>query len=197
MFAFILLAGFLMIIYFIAVLVVKILMLCNNCTEEDAKKMFASWWRENASGQPQNDYELSGDCNYRDAVNSTVEDMLDEARYDILCRLDKHSSTLEFVDHHAGFPTVHITVNPRDKTEAKRLQTRLESITAQCAMNYGDPASVKVLSRWSKNRALRLPKLVIAYSRNGKEKAMLDRIEQARLNKLARRCAVRRGNFRV
>lgn len=194
MFVLILLAGSLVIIYFLAV---RILMLYSQCTEEKAKEMIADWWRENASGQPQDAYELSGDCNYRDAVNSIVEDMLDEARYDMLCKLDEHSGTLEFVDQHTGFPTVHITVNPRDKTEAKRLRTRLESITAQYAMNYGDPASVKVLSRWSKNRVLCLPKLVIAYSRNGKEKAMLDRIEQAHLNKLARRCAVRRGNFRV
>lgn len=194
MFVLILLAGSLVIIYFLAV---RIVMLYSQCTEEEAKKKLASWWRENVSGQPQDTYELSSDNNYRRDVNSAVEGIVGEARYNDLCELDKWSSTLAFDDRHSGYSTVNVTVNSSDKNEEKRLQGILESVTRRYVLNYGDPANAKVLSVWSRNKFLRLPMLIIMYSRNEKEKKMLDRIEQAHLNKLARRCAVRRGNFRV
>jgi hypothetical protein len=197
MFAFVLLAGFLVIIYCLAILAIKILMLCNNCAEEDAKKMIADWWQGNVSGQPKIAYELSNDNNYSREVYSSVEGIIGEARYNELCKLDEWSRALVFNDRHSGYPTVQITVNSSDKSEARRLQRILESITRRHILSYGDPANAKVLSFWSKDRVLCLPMLIIAYSRNGEEKAMLDRIEQDRLNELARRCAVRQGNFRV
>lgn len=192
MFALILLAGSLVIIYFLAV---RILMLYSQCTEEEAKKMITSWWRENASGQPQDAYELSSDNNYRRDVNSAVEGIIGEARYNDLCELDKWSSTLAFDDRHSGYSTVNITANSSDKNEEKRLQRILESITSRYILNYGDPANAKVLSIWSKNPTLQLPMLIIMYSRNEKEKEMLDRIEQSNINKIARKSVARRGKF--
>lgn len=193
MFALIQLVGFLVIIYLLAV---RILMLCNKCSEKEAKEMIADWWQENTSGQPKNDYELSRDCNYDYDINSTVKDILGEARYDELCKLARHSSALVFNDTHAGFPTVKITANCNDKNEEKRLQRILESKTRQYILSYGDPANAKVLSIWSENQTLQLPMLIIMYSRNKKEKEMLDRIEQSDINKITRRSVVRRGAFR-
>ncbi|MDE6993565.1 MAG: hypothetical protein K2P41_03935 [Lachnospiraceae bacterium] len=202
MFAFILLAGILVIIYFLVLLVVKILMLCNNCSEEDAKKMFASWWQENTSGQSKAaadlqkaGYELSGDWNYRSAVNSEVEKILGASRYDELCKLDEYSNTLQFIDNHSGYPTVQVTVNCNDKIEGNRLRRILENTTRQYILNYGDSANAKVLSYWSKNLTLHLPMIVIMYSRDAKEKQMLDRVHQSYIHKIARTCATRQRTF--
>lgn len=190
MLAIIQLAGICVITYF---LILGVVMLYRQCPVKKAQEIIASWWQENSSGLPQNDYELSRDCNYDCEVNSTVEGILGETRYNELCKLAKYSSALEFIDGHAGYPTVRITVNCSDKIEEKRLQMILESKTREYVLNYGNPANAKVLSIWSKHPILHLPMLIIMYSRNEKEKRMLDEIEQSYINRIARKCAVRRG----
>ncbi len=193
MFALFQLAGIFLIAYVLLVVIVKAI---KKCSFEEAREAVASWWQENASGVPQSQYELSKDRNYEFAVNSTVENVMGETRYNELCKLARHSSALVFNDTHAGFPTVQITVNSNSRSEERRLQNILEKLTRDYVQNYRDSANVKVLSRWSKNPTLLLPMLVIMYSRNKHEKGMLDRIEQSDINKIVRRSVVRRGAFR-
>lgn len=189
MLAIIQLAGMCVITYF---LILGVVMLFTQCSVAEAQKMIVSWLQENMSGLPKKDYELSRDCNYDREVNSAVEGILGETRYNELCKLATHSSALEFIDNHAGYPTVQITVNCSDRIEARRLQTILESKTRLYVLNYGDPANAKVLSIWSKNPILHLPMLIIMYSRNEKEKGMLDAIAQSHIKKIARKCVARR-----
>ena len=193
MFALFQLAGIFLIAYVLLVVIVNAI---KKCSFEEAREAVASWWQENASGVPQSQYELSKDRNYEFAVNSTVENVMGETRYNELCKLARHSSALVFNDTHAGFPTVQITVNSNSRSEERRLQNILEKLTRDYVQNYRDSANVKVLSRWSKNPTLLLPMLVIMYSRNKHEKGMLDRIEQSDINKIVRRSVVRRGAFR-
>lgn len=189
MLAIIQLAGICVITYF---LILGVVMLFTQCSVEKAQEIIALWIQENVSGVPRINYELSGDCNYVREVNSIVEEILGEARYDELCKLSNHSSALEFVDNHAGYPTVQITVNSSDKIEDKRLQMMVERKTREYVLNYKNPANAKVLSIWSKHPVLHLPMLIVMYSRNEKEKRMLDEIEQSYINRIARKCAVRR-----
>lgn len=189
MLAIIQLAGICVITYF---LILGVVMLFTQCSIAEAQEMIASWIQENVSGVPKINYELSRDYNYEREVNSIVEDIIGETRYEELCKLANHSSALKFIDSHAGYPTVQITVNCSDKIEARRLQTILESKTRLYVLNYEDPANAKVLSSWSKNPILHLPMLIIMYSRNEKEKGMLDAIQQSYINKIARKCVARR-----
>ena len=105
--------------------------------------MIADWWQGNVSGQPKIAYELSNDNNYSREVYSSVEGIIGEARYNELCKLDEWSRALVFNDRHSGYPTVQITVNSSDKSEARRLQRILESITRRHILSYGDPANAK------------------------------------------------------
>lgn len=177
MFAIIQLAGMCVITYF---LILGVVMLFTQCSVKEAQKKIALWWQENASGLPKSNYELSRDFNYSQEVNSLVEDALGETRYHELCKLNRHCLTLDFCDNHDGLPSVQITLNCNDEDERHRLEAMLEEKTAQYLSNYGAPIDLGVLSYWSQNRVLRLPMLVIMYSRNEKEKEMLDAKERYR-----------------
>lgn len=165
------LVGLFVIIYCV---IVGLIILITKCSIEDARKKISSFFREN-------DYELSRDGNYKRSVNDIVKDILGKSRYEELCDFDKHSTTLQFQDNHDGLPCVQITLNSNDENEKKRLEAILESTTRQYLLNY-KVSHTKLLSEWSYNEILRLPMLVIMYSRNEKECQMLESCENSQAN---------------
>lgn len=158
--------------------IVGLIMLFAKCSFEDAREMVASFFKEN-------EYELSRDFNYKQSINEIVKDILGETRYGELCKLDKYSNTLLFCDNHNGLPSVKITLNINDDNEKKRLETVIEEITRKYLLNYGESPYVKILLEWSHNAVLDLPMLVLLYSRNKKEWAILDAFEEANVKKIA------------
>lgn len=167
--------GLVVVIYFF---VVGIMIFFTRCSYEDAKKKMASFFRESG-------YELSRDFNYRQSVNEIAKDILGKARYEELCNLDKHSNTLQFCDNHDGLPSVKITLNYTDNNEQKRLETVIESTTRQYLLNYGSSPDIKLLLEWSENEVLKLPMLIVMYSRNESESKMLDAYKQKSISKIA------------
>jgi len=180
MLAIIELAGICVIAYF---LILGVVMLFTQCSVEKARKMIASWWQENTSGSQTNDYELSRNYNYIIEVNHLIVDALGEARYQELCKLNKYSPIIYFLDNHDGLPTVQITLNCTDENERNRLEAMLEDKTEEYLSNYQDSTNVGAFSYWTQNRILHLPMLIIMYSRNDKERKMLAAKEQHRIRK--------------
>lgn len=158
--------------------IVGLVMICTKCSFEDAREKVASFFKEN-------EYELASDFNYKHSINEIAKDILGDARYDELCKLDKYSKTLLFCDNHNGLPSVKITLNFNDDSEKKRLETVIEEITRKYLLHYGKSPYVKLLLEWSHDAVLDLPRLVLLYSRNKKECTILDVFEEANVKKMA------------
>lgn len=168
-------AGICVIIYF---LLIGIIMLYTESSIEDARKMISSCLLKNG-------YKLSRDLNYIQVINKIIKDILGESRYEELCNLNTYSSIIQFCDSHDGLPSVKITLNCNEENEKKRLETILDGMTKQYLQNYGDLANVKLLLNWSQNETLKLPMLNIIYSRNEKERKMLDAFKQSQIGKIS------------
>lgn len=132
---------------------------------------------EIASLLKENGYELSADQNYCRECNQIVKDIIDDKRYDDLCKLNLYSPTLYFNNAHAGNPSVCITVKPSDDSERLQLENILEAKTRVYLTNYR--SDIETLVSWSENTSLGLPMLVIEYARNKKE---ADSIRQKKLD---------------
>lgn len=164
--------------FVIYISMVGIIMLFTKCSVDDARKKISSFFQENS-------YELSRDYNYIQSINTVANDILGKARYDELCSLDKHCSTLQFCDNHDGLPSVKITFNCNDENEKRRLEAILESITRKHLLNYRTSPYTNLLLEWSQNKVLQLPMLIIMYSRNETECKMLDVFKQSSIDKVS------------
>ena len=142
----------------------------ENCTFKEAIISIVSFLRQGG-------YELSADQNYCRECNQIVKDIIEDKRYDDLCKLNSYSPTLYFNDAHAGTPSVCITVKPSDDSERLQLENILEAKTRVYLTNY--KSDIETLVSWSENTSLGLPMLVIEYARNKKE---ADSIRQKKLD---------------
>lgn len=161
------------IIFFIALPTVGyigVTMYTTHCTLKEAIFSIASFLR-------QGEYELSADQNYCRECNQIVKDIIEDKRYDDLCKLNSYSPTLYFNDAHAGNPSVCITVKPSDDSERLQLENILEAKTRVYLTNY--KSDIETLVSWSENTNLGLPMLIIEYARNKKE---ADSIRQKKLD---------------
>lgn len=167
------LAALILALYGMGILVVKII---YKCSVKEARQIIADMLTKKT------EYELRNDENYRRDINTTCKDLLGEKRYNDLSVLTKYSSTIEF-EESAGYPLVYITVNPIDENERIRIQNALLDTTKLYIENYGKNG-LEVTAEWGENRKIRLPMLIIGYSRNETETAAIRRKEQSLAEKV-------------
>ena len=170
-----------LIILFIGALVVygvtsAIVMTVCKCSFSDARTIIAGWFKGTR------EYEISRDMNYKRDVNTACEDVLGSERYKKLKDLDKYTSTLYFIES-SGYPSVYITLNPSDDNEKIQLQNILEENTRFYLCNY-EKEGMDLISEWGQNEILRLPMLIIGYSRNQKEAEAIRRKKESEAEKI-------------
>lgn len=170
-------------VLFIYVAAIGVLKMVVKCSVKEAREIIANFIKKHFIGNNNTmEYELRNDENYRRDVNTTCKDLLGEKRYNDLIMLTKYSSTIEF-EESAGYPLVYITVNPIDENERIRIQNALLDTTKLYIENYGKNG-LEVTAEWGENRKIRLPMLIIGYSRNETETAAIRRKEQSLAEKV-------------
>jgi len=182
------LVGFLVIIYFLAV---RILMLYNKCSEEDAKKKIASWIQENVSGSQKIDKDSDSilDAGLIDEIWTRIRLVLGEAIYNQLLKLAGLGTVLFSENYHSGLPCILISLIYTNDSDKQRIQTALTDIIKERLVppEYDN----RYLVDWRNRSDLDMAVLEIRYAKSEAQRQILDNvIERSRANIVARNAPV-------
>ena len=158
------------------IVVIALVMVVTKSNFQEAREIVARKLKNNS------EYMLKYDQNYIREIEAACEEILGEKRYKNLCSLSKYSRAIDFCES-KGYPSVHITVSPNDENEKTQIENILVQITSNYVCNYRNE-DYEVISEWSENRVLRLPVLIIGYSRNPKETEAIRRKKKSEIERV-------------